>query len=126
MIIGNFIKTDHGFTGVIQTLTIDRQITINRIADKGSNPKAPNYRISCSESEIGAVWNRAKEDNSGTYISVSIDDPSWPAKLNCTLSKTGAEGPEIDIIAGFEHKTAKAVPLWLELPAFPRRMAGQN
>ena len=61
MIIGHFIETDHGYTGTIQTLAIDRGIVINRL-EKGSNPKAPDYRVSFVESEIGAVWNKAKED----------------------------------------------------------------
>ncbi|HEX4283682.1 MAG TPA: DUF736 domain-containing protein [Terracidiphilus sp.] len=91
MIIGNFIKTDHGFSGVIQTLAIDRQITIERITDKGSNPKAPDYRVFVGDSEIGAGWNKSSEDGAKHYVSLSIDDPTWQTKLNCTLSKTSAE-----------------------------------
>ena len=64
IIIGHFIETDHGYTGTIQTRAIDRGIAINRI-ERGSNRRPPT-RVSFVESEIGAVWIMAKEDNSGT------------------------------------------------------------
>jgi uncharacterized protein (DUF736 family) len=91
MIIGKFTRTDHGFQGVIETLTIDRHVIIEGVQDKGSNPKAPDYRILVGNSDIGAGWNKLTEDGTRHYVSVSIDDPSWPAKRSCTLVKTGAE-----------------------------------
>ena len=34
---------------------------------------------------------RVSEDGAKHYLFLSIDDPTWPIKLNYTLSQTGAE-----------------------------------
>jgi uncharacterized protein (DUF736 family) len=90
MIIGKFITTDNGFSGTIQTLSVDQQVTIERVKDKRQD-NHPDYRVFVGDCEIGAGWNKAKKDNTGTYISISIDDPAFPDKLYCALSKTGVE-----------------------------------
>jgi uncharacterized protein (DUF736 family) len=59
MIIGKFVPTSNGFSGTIQTLGIDQQVTIERVKDKRAD-NHPDYRIFVGDSEIGAGWNKAK------------------------------------------------------------------
>ncbi|WP_368681258.1 DUF736 domain-containing protein, partial [Acinetobacter baumannii] len=37
---------------------------------------APNHRVFCNGVDVGAAWARTG-DKAGTYLSVSIDDPSF-------------------------------------------------
>ena len=41
-------------------------------------------------SEIGAAWKKTSKEGAD-YLSVSIDDPSFPERINCRLVKTGSE-----------------------------------
>ena len=90
-IIGTFTREKDGFTGLIRTLTFTVSVTIEPAASKRGD-KSPDYRIFCQSSgpgEIGAAWKR--ESDGQELISVRIDDPAFPAPLDCRLVKTGAE-----------------------------------
>jgi uncharacterized protein (DUF736 family) len=91
--IGTFTKDGETFTGTIETLTLKANILIEPNAHKGDNAKSPDYRIvhhaQNFRSEIGAAWKRSKDG--AAYLSVSLDDPSFPEKINCRLVKTGSE-----------------------------------
>jgi uncharacterized protein (DUF736 family) len=87
-IIGNFTKQDNGgYGGTIETLTLQAHVTFEPLSKRGE--KSPDYRVTSGSADIGAAWERTSEGAS--YLSVRLDDPSFPAPLNCRLTKTGAE-----------------------------------
>jgi uncharacterized protein (DUF736 family) len=86
-IIGHFTKQEDGFTGSIETLTFTTRATFEPLAKRGE--KSPDYRIMFGLSEIGAAWERTTDGKS--FLSVRLDDPSFPAPINCRLIKTGSE-----------------------------------
>jgi uncharacterized protein (DUF736 family) len=80
--IGTFTKSGDGFMGSVKTLTLNVKATI-RSAEK-SNDKAPDYRIFAGQTEFGAAWK--KTSNEGReYLSVKLDDPSFPAPIYASL-----------------------------------------
>ena len=81
--IGTFTKTGEIFTGAVKTLSINAKTTI-RPADKASD-KAPDYRIfAASNVELGAAWKKTSGEGRD-YLSVKLDDPSFPAPIYATL-----------------------------------------
>lgn len=90
--IGTFIKDREGFSGSIQTLTFKAKITIEPATKK--NDTSPDFRVlhhtDAFTSDIGGAWKKNSRRNA-EYLSLSIDDPSFPAPINCRLVKTGAE-----------------------------------
>jgi uncharacterized protein (DUF736 family) len=90
--IGTFKKDGDGFTGNIETLTLRAKVSLAPAAKKNDN--APDYRVTQHadgfSSEIGAAWKRTSKEGA-EYLSVSIDDPSFPERINCRLVKTGTE-----------------------------------
>ena len=89
--IGTFIRSGDTdtFTGTVKTLSINAKVTI-RPQDKTSE-KAPDYRAFSGQVELGAGWKKtSKEDR--PYISVKLDDPSFPAPIYATLVETDETG----------------------------------
>lgn len=80
--IGNFIATENGYEGTIETLTIKTQVTLEK--RQKTKDKQPDYDVFAQGREIGAAWERMG------FLSVNIDDPSFAAG-NCTLKKSGAD-----------------------------------
>jgi len=88
--IGTFTKTGDTFTSTVKTLTISTKITI-KAAEKTSG-KAPDYRILANQAaEIGAAWRKTTAEGR-EYISVKLDDPSFPAPIYATLVEGEAAG----------------------------------
>ncbi len=86
--IGLFTKGDNGYTGTLKTLTLNVKAKITP-AEK-ENDKAPDYRIFASQVEFGAAWK--KTSNSGReYLSVKLDDPSFPAPVYASLVEAEGE-----------------------------------
>jgi uncharacterized protein (DUF736 family) len=81
-IIGTFTKTDTGFEGQLSTLTLKTKLTITAI--ERINEKAPDFRIFAGATEIGAAWSSTTKDNK-PYLSVKLDDPSFPASIMARL-----------------------------------------
>ena len=80
--IGTFTRTGESFTGAVKTLNINAKTTI-KPADKASD-KAPDYRVFAGSVEMGAAWR--KTSNEGRfYLSIKLDDPSFPAPIYATL-----------------------------------------
>jgi uncharacterized protein (DUF736 family) len=80
--IGLFTKGDNGYTGTLKTLTLNVKAKITP-AEK-DNDKAPDYRVFAGQTEFGAAWK--KTSNSGReYLSVKLDDPSFPAPIYASL-----------------------------------------
>ena len=88
MIIGNFKKTDDGYSGVIKTLTFTTDAVFEPIEKKSD--KSPDYRITNADSELGAAWKETSEGGNA-YLSVRLDGPTLPASVSCALVKTGIE-----------------------------------
>ena len=83
-IIGNFTKSsdDSSFVGTVKTVALNVKAKITP-AEK-DNDKAPDYRIYASTTEFGAAWK--KISNAGRdYLSVKLDDPSFPAPIFASL-----------------------------------------
>lgn len=91
-IIGTFKTTENGYQGKIETLTLKADIRIESAPKKQDNH--PDYRVfhvtGDFNSEIGAAWKKTSRKGS-QYLSVGIDDPSFPGQIFCQLIKTGAE-----------------------------------
>jgi uncharacterized protein (DUF736 family) len=81
--IGTFTKSDNGdFTGAVKTLTLNVKTKIARTEKE--NDKAPDYRIFAGQTEFGAAWK--KTSGAGReYLSVKLDDPSFPAPIFASL-----------------------------------------
>ena len=84
--IGNFTRDEAGaFTGTIRTLTLNVKATLK--PSPKDNDKAPDYRVTANGGvEFGAGWTKtSREDRS--YVSVKLDDPSFPAPITRRWSK---------------------------------------
>jgi uncharacterized protein (DUF736 family) len=80
--IGTFTKSNDGYTGSVKSLTLNVKATL-RPADK-ENDKAPDYRIFAGTTEFGAAWKKTSKAER-EYLSVKLDDPSFPAPIYASL-----------------------------------------
>ena len=80
--IGTFTRSGESFTGAVKTLSINAKTTI-KPADKASD-KAPDYRVFAGNVEFGAAWKKTSNEGRD-YLSVKLDDPSFPAPIYATL-----------------------------------------
>ena len=83
--IGTFTRQGSGFAGAVKTLTLNVKTKITP-AEK-ANDKAPDYRIFAGTTEFGAAWTKTSRDDK-PYLSVKLDDPSFPAPIYATLVET--------------------------------------
>lgn len=82
--IGNFTASGNGYTGTVRTLTLNVKVRIVP-NDKGSE-NAPDYRIVAGNGlEIGAAWKKLSKAAERPYLSVTLDDPSFPATIYARL-----------------------------------------
>jgi uncharacterized protein (DUF736 family) len=82
--IGTFQANDDGsYAGTIKTLTLNVKAAQFRPADK-ENDKAPDYRIFSGQTEFGAAWKKISREGRA-YLSVKLDDPSFPAPIYASL-----------------------------------------
>jgi uncharacterized protein (DUF736 family) len=82
--IGSFSKQDDGsYAGSIKTLTLNVKTAQLRPADR-DNDKAPDFRIFTGQTEFGAAWKKTSRENRD-YLSVKLDDPSFPAPIYASL-----------------------------------------
>lgn len=82
--IGSFTRDDSGvFTGTIRTLTLNVKASIK--PSQKDNDKAPDHRVTTSGGvEFGAGWTKTSREDR-PYVSVKLDDPSFPAPIYATL-----------------------------------------
>jgi uncharacterized protein (DUF736 family) len=90
--IGTFKKIGISeFTGEIVTLSLaTKNVHVipetTRCGDSG-----PSHRVLAGSFELGAAWfKRSKEGRD--YLSLKLDDPSFPAPIYASLVATGTEG----------------------------------
>ena len=81
--IGTFTASDNGFAGSIKTLTLN--IKAKFVASEKENDKAPDYRIFAGATEFGAAWKKTARETGREYLSVKLDDPSFPAPIYASL-----------------------------------------
>lgn len=84
--IGQFTRLRGIFTGTIRTLMVDRHIVLvptNQPEVQGQ----PHYTIHIKDAdgpEVGVAWKRSGE-RAGDYVSLALDDPTFPAPLRANL-----------------------------------------
>ena len=82
--IGTFTKSEDGsLSGAIKTLTLNVKTAQFRSVEK-DNDKAPDYRVFAGTIEFGAAWKKTSRDDN-SYLSVKLDDPSFPAPIFANL-----------------------------------------
>ena len=81
--IGAFTRSGDSFTSAVKTLSINTKTAL-KPADKASD-KAPDYRIFRGSVEFGAAWKKTSSEGR-SYLSVKLDDPSFPALIHATLA----------------------------------------
>jgi uncharacterized protein (DUF736 family) len=58
--------------------------------------KGPHFRIFAGNVELGAAWQKTARDTERDYLSVKLDDPSFPAPIYATLIEVeGQEGLQL-------------------------------
>ncbi|WP_027062409.1 DUF736 domain-containing protein [Mesorhizobium loti] len=92
--IGTFTTTPNGFTGTIKTLNLNVKARIERV-DNPSD-KGPRFRLYSGAVELGAAWQKTAKETERDYLSVKLDDPSFPAPIYATLIEVdGQEGLQL-------------------------------
>jgi uncharacterized protein (DUF736 family) len=88
--IGSFTRTTNGYTGTVKTLTLN--VKAHFVAEAKDKEAAPDYRILTGTTEFGAAWKKTARGTEREYLSVKLDDPSFPAPIYASLVE--AEGEE--------------------------------
>jgi uncharacterized protein (DUF736 family) len=83
--IGTFSSTENGFNGAIRTLALNVKVRIARV--ENPTDKGPQYRIYAGAVELGAAWQKRSSESDRDYLSVKLDDPSFPAPIYATLAE---------------------------------------
>ena len=95
--IGTFTSTGNGFTGTIKTLDLNVKAKLVRV--ENPSDKGPHFRIFAGNVELGAAWQKTAKDTERDYLSVKLDDPSFPAPIYATLIEVeGAGRPPADLV----------------------------
>jgi uncharacterized protein (DUF736 family) len=81
--IGTFTFADGAYSGAIKTLSLNVRNAQLRPNEK-SDDKAPDYRMFSGTIEFGAAWKKTSQANRD-YLSVKLDDPSFPAPIYASL-----------------------------------------
>ena len=83
--IGSFTPITDGYTGTIRTLTanVKAKIVAN---DQKKSEGAPDFRIYAGRAELGVAWKaQTNGDEPRDYLSVQLDDPSFPEPIRAAL-----------------------------------------
>jgi len=83
--IGNFTAGKDGYVGTIRTLTVNvkAKIVAN---DWKKSEGAPDFRVYAGRAELGAAWKaQTNGDEPRDYLSVQLDDPSFPEPIRAAL-----------------------------------------
>lgn len=81
--IGTFTADKDGYTGTLRTLTLNVKVKLVP-NDKGNSENAPDFRLQAASDDIGAAWKKTS-DAGREYLSVTFDDPSFPAPIYARL-----------------------------------------
>lgn len=86
--IGTFTASANGFTGTIKTLNLNVKATIRAV--EHPTEKGPDYRVFCADVDFGAAWKKTSNEGRD-YLSIKLDDPSFPAPIYASLVKSENE-----------------------------------
>ena len=83
--------------GEIRTLNFKANVRIEAIREPHASPGAPSHRVSIRDGdgdpmEVGSAWSKTitRGANAGeTFLSVTLDDPSFAHPLNFAVFKEG-------------------------------------
>ncbi len=81
--IGIFTAQNGSYTGSVRTLTLNVKVKI--IPNDKESENAPDFRIVAGNFEIGAAWKKVSRTAERPYLSVTLDDPSFPATIYARL-----------------------------------------
>ena len=89
--IGSFKRNEDGtISGQIRTLKVNTPARFVPVEDKTSE-NSPDLRVFApNRVELGAAWKKTSETGT-SYLSVSLDDPSFPAPVFAALIPTEAD-----------------------------------
>ncbi len=87
--IGTFTSTPNGFTGSIKTLSLNVKARFERL--ENPSDKGPHFRIFSGAVELGAAWQKHSDQRDRDYLSVKLDDPSFPSPIYATLVEVEGE-----------------------------------
>ncbi|HTH11141.1 MAG: DUF736 domain-containing protein [Giesbergeria sp.] len=81
--IGTFTAQNGSYTGTVRTLTLN--VKVRLVPSDKASENAPDYRVVAGNGlEIGAAWKKLSKAER-PYLSVTLDDPSFPATLYARL-----------------------------------------
>jgi uncharacterized protein (DUF736 family) len=86
--IGTFTSTCTGVNGAIKTLNLNAKVRFERV--ESPSDKGPQFRIFSGAVELGAAWQKTSIEGRD-YLSVKLDDPSFPAPIYATLVEVEGE-----------------------------------
>jgi uncharacterized protein (DUF736 family) len=87
--IGSFTMTKDGYTGAVKTLTLN--VKARFVAETKEKETAPDYRIFAGSTEFGAAWKKKAKETGREYLSLKLDDPSFPTPIYATLIEVEGE-----------------------------------
>ena len=96
IIIGIFNKLDSTYTGTVKTLTLNVKTRI--VAVERENDRTPDYRVYAGATEFGGGWTKTARDSGRDYISVKLDDPSFPKPIYASLVEADEAGNLYNLI----------------------------
>ncbi|MBX9907833.1 MAG: DUF736 domain-containing protein [Beijerinckiaceae bacterium] len=92
-IIGSFTSSGDGFNGTIKTLNLN--VKAKMVRPERPSEKGPAFRILAGNVEFGAAWQKTSTEGRD-YLSVKLDDPSFPAAIYATLIEVeGSDGLQL-------------------------------
>jgi uncharacterized protein (DUF736 family) len=92
-IIGSFTSNGDGFNGTIKTLNLN--VKAKMVRPERPSEKGPAFRILAGNVEFGAAWQKTSTEGRD-YLSVKLDDPSFPAAIYATLIEVeGTDGLQL-------------------------------
>ena len=89
--IGSFKKSGEEFQGAIVTLSVQTKGVRIVPETNRANDNAPSHRVYVGRAEIGAAWSKRSSEGRD-YLSVKLDDPSFPAPIYATLIESDEPG----------------------------------
>ena len=88
--IGTFSRTDNGnYAGSVKTLTLNVK-SVKFVPAESDNQNGPDFRVFAGATEFGAAWKK-QSDKGNPYLSVKLDDPSFPAPIYASMVETETE-----------------------------------
>ena len=131
--IGTFTSTDNGFTGSVKTLSLNVK-TVKFVPDReATTTRLPTIRIFAGATEFGAAWKKTARETQREYLSVKLDDPSFPAPIYASLVEAeGDESYNADLVPPQRRlrptgsRSPASSEAGLLLCSWPRRRSGRR